>query len=241
VNRPWVSLIVSGAHEDAVRRLFTLRLAQVPPTGDPLRRARRSECTPAEWHLAETLADQDWRLLSLARADDDEPTAEVAHDQLLRSWPRLAGWLEEEHEFLVWRSQAKGAAEERDGDLLSGRRPAARSWFERRAKDIAPALRGFIKTSIAADGRRIAAERRRRRTIFTATASGLVVALGLAGWQWRVAEAQKKEAQAQPTRSAEPRPGDATANGLGRTSGCARAAAPRARPWRGHRRYRRGW
>jgi hypothetical protein len=64
-----------------VRRLFTLRLAQVPEAGDPVRRrAHRNECSAAEWAVAEKLADQDWRLLTLAHAADGEPVVEVAHE-----------------------------------------------------------------------------------------------------------------------------------------------------------------
>ena len=54
---------------DVVRRLFTLRLAQVAQVGEPVRRlALKSECTPAEWSVAEQLAGSDqrpalWRLI----------------------------------------------------------------------------------------------------------------------------------------------------------------------------------
>jgi len=185
----------------AVRRLFTLHLAQVPKTGEAVRRrARRSECEPAEWRLAETLASERWRLLSLAGAADAEPVVEVAHEQLLRRWPRLAAWLDEEREFLVWRSQVEEDAAEADNDLLTGRRLAvARLWFERREADLPPELHRYIAASIAADDARVAAERRRRRVIFGVTASGLVVALalaGLAGWQWRSAQHEAAAAQA---------------------------------------------
>ena len=47
---------------DVVRRLFTLRLAQVAQVGEPVRRrALKSECTPAEWSVAEQLAGSDQR------------------------------------------------------------------------------------------------------------------------------------------------------------------------------------
>ena len=60
--------------------------------------------------MAEKLAGQDWRLLTLAHAADREPVVEVAHEQLLRRWPRLKSWLDEEHEFLVWKGQVEHAA-----------------------------------------------------------------------------------------------------------------------------------
>jgi hypothetical protein len=75
---------------DVVRRLFTLRLAQVAQVGEPVRRrARKSECTPAEWSVAEQLAGSDQRLLTISNPYlRDEPIVEVAHEQLLQSWPR---------------------------------------------------------------------------------------------------------------------------------------------------------
>jgi len=202
-------------------RLFTLRLARVPETGDPVRRrAGRPECSTMEWAVAEKLANQDWRLLTAARAADGEPVVEVAHEQLLRRWPRLKSWLEEEREFLVWKGQLEHAAAsyaalplaERDGALLMGRPLAvARSWFERRAADLAAEARDFVAVSLAADTARRDAERRRQRIALFATSAGLIVALdlaGLAGWQWheaegerRIAADQTKEAQAQRDRA----------------------------------------
>jgi tetratricopeptide (TPR) repeat protein len=186
----------------SVRRLFALHLALVPKAGEPMRRrARQSECEPVEWHLAETLANERWRLLSLTGGADEEPTVEVAHEQLLRRWPRLSGWLEEEREFLVWRGQVEEDVAEPDPELLTGRRLAvARLWFERRHTDLPPDLRKFVAASIADDDARVAAERRRRRAVLGATAAGLVVALALAavaGWQWRVATIEKAEADRQ--------------------------------------------
>ena len=202
------------------RRLFTLRLAHVPETGEPVRRrARRSECSAAEWEMAEKLAEQDWRLLTLARAADGEPVVEVAHEQLLRRWPRLKSWLDDEREFLIWKGQVEHDAAayaalpkaEQDEALLMGRQLAiARTWFERRATDLVPDGRDFVAASIAADTALRDVARRRRIVLFMAS-NGLVVALTLAGFagrQWhnaaeerRIAEDQTKEAQVQRQRA----------------------------------------
>jgi tetratricopeptide (TPR) repeat protein len=171
--------------ENTLRRLFTLRLAQVPEMGDPVRRrARKAECSAAEWGLAEKLADQDWRLLTLARAVDDEPVVEVAHEQLLRRWPRLKAWLDEEREFLVWKSQVEQAAAEHaaapEGEkataLLMGRRLAVASgWFDRRADDLGPDVSEFVSASILAEAARRDAERRQRRRTKFAITSAVVI------------------------------------------------------------------
>jgi tetratricopeptide (TPR) repeat protein len=178
-----------------VRRLFTLRLAQVPEIGEPVRRrAHRSECSDAEWAAAEKLAGQAWRLLTLAQTADGTPVVEVAHEQLLRRWPRLKSWLDEEREFLVWRGQLEREVARRDPELLTGRRLAvARGWFERRAADLAPGARQFVSASLAAD-------QRRRRFALSAVSAALgvfVILSAFAGWKWYDADAQRKDVEAQ--------------------------------------------
>ncbi len=126
--------------ERALQRLFTLRLAHVPREGEPVRRrARRSECGPEEWALAETLAGTEWRLLILSAPDAGfEPIAEVAHEQLLRKWPTLRRWLDSERDLLIWKGEVevdrreweKLAPAERATGLLGGRRLSrARQWL----------------------------------------------------------------------------------------------------------------
>jgi hypothetical protein len=50
--------------ENSLRRLLTLKLASVPPEGEPVRRqTTEEECTDAEWALARRLAQHPWRLV----------------------------------------------------------------------------------------------------------------------------------------------------------------------------------
>ena len=57
--------LAQPAREAALRRLFTLRLTHLPREGEPVRRrARKTECQPGEWQIAEMLAEPAWRLLS---------------------------------------------------------------------------------------------------------------------------------------------------------------------------------
>lgn len=157
------------AREAPTRRLFTLRLAHTPTQGEPVRRrARKSECDQAEWAIAETLAEQEWRLLSLGvDAATAESTAEVAHEQLLRSWPTLRQWLDEAREFLVW----KGTLEQDrrdwedagrpDAALLLGQRLIrAQFWMGERESDLATDDLVYIDASEA--HARIEREARRR-------------------------------------------------------------------------------
>jgi WD40 repeat protein len=131
--------------EAATRRLFTLRLAHTPPQGEPVRRrARRGECDESEWAIAETLAEQEWRLLSLGvDPATGDSTAEVAHEQLLRSWPTLKQWLDDAREFLVWkgtleqdRRDWEGAGKPDAALLLGQRLIRAQYWMGERERDL---------------------------------------------------------------------------------------------------------
>jgi tetratricopeptide (TPR) repeat protein len=158
---------------ERLKRLFKLRLTYLPPAGDAVRRrVRRSEADPADWDLVSELALPEVRLLMITDAGG-EPVAEVAHEQLLRTWPRLAAWLEEERAFLIWKGETERDAEQwaaapeadRDGALLMGRALSmARTWFETRADDLDGRERRFVEASIARHDKleAEAAERERR-------------------------------------------------------------------------------
>jgi hypothetical protein len=100
----------------------------------------------------------DQRLLTISNPHlGGEPIVEVAHEQLLQSWPTLKGWLQEEREFLIWRTETEQAAtdygklpvEKRPEAVLMGLRlSTAESWFAQRADDLAPELRDYVKASI---------------------------------------------------------------------------------------------
>ncbi len=148
--------------EPALRSLFTLRLAHVPREGQAVRRrAHRGECSAEEWAIAEILAGPEWRLLSLSAPEVGfEPIAEVAHEQLLRKWPTLRRWLDEQRDFLIWKGEIEADRREweklpqpeRLTGLLAGRRLSrARQWLGSRADDIAAADRAYINESDTAE------------------------------------------------------------------------------------------
>jgi hypothetical protein len=89
--------------------LLTLKLATVPPEGEPVRRqADRAECTDEEWALAGRLANYPFRLVVVSEsATHNRLLAEVAHEAFLRSWPTLTRWLDEERAFLIFKSEAE--------------------------------------------------------------------------------------------------------------------------------------
>lgn len=131
------------------------------------------------------------------------PTVEVAHEALLREWPRLRGWLRESRsEVRLQRQVAQAAAEweaahREPGLLLTGTRLAQIEAWQREATVTLTASEHALldasldererraKAEAARAAREIATERRARRTlqalvvVFLAAA---VVAAGLAWW-----------------------------------------------------------
>ena len=202
--------------EGDLKRLFTLRLAQVPRLGDVIkRRARRAECSAGEWAIAEELAGEEWRLVALEGAGGPV-TAEVAHEQILRKWPTLEGWLTELRDFLTWKAELEAAraaydettAVEKPGALLSGRRLlVARNWLASHGEDLALEDRSFVEASIKADNHLRERTRQQERKILFRTRIGAGVAFVLAliastiGWwalQQRVeADRQRNDANNQ--------------------------------------------
>jgi WD40 repeat protein len=205
-------------HEGALRRLLTLRLAHVPKEGEPVRRrVTQAECQPAEWALAQQLASPDWRLLTLSDSGG-VLRAEVAHETLLRKWPRLAGWLDAERGFLVWHGQLDQARrawqeappDKRDAALLMGLSlETARFRLAERGEELSDVDRAFVADSIARDDAaqaqaaeqqrslneaRDRAEQRRWWLSRISVAAALVFAV-LAGWiGWQVLEADELNA-----------------------------------------------
>src|SRR5262245_25934199 len=154
---------------DAVKRLFTLRLARVPRQGEPVRarweldaKQGADPAVDAEWALAELLAGPDWRL-TVTGEKDGKSTAEVAHEILLRSWPTLQRWLEDERDFLVWRGELgarreeynkagrEGARRQRQALLMGLPLDTAKKWLAARRSDIEPADQAFIEASVRAE------------------------------------------------------------------------------------------
>jgi tetratricopeptide (TPR) repeat protein len=206
-------LAANPGDEPALRRLLTLKLASVPPDGEPVRRqATREDCSDAEWALASRLAEYPWRLVVMReRSADAAIVAEVAHEAFLRAWPRLSGWLRDERDFLVFKNEAERVARrwhemgESDKALLTGLDlTRAEEWLPTRGQDLSGDVAAFVRRSIARDRaekeRQLAeAEKQlrfQRRVTFGAAAAALVMLVigGFAWHQWTDAENQRIEA-----------------------------------------------
>ncbi|WP_295383824.1 hypothetical protein [uncultured Thiodictyon sp.] len=82
------------------------------------RRAPQADLPPASRPLADALTRA--RLLTAGRGADEAPTLELAHESLLRAWPRLADWVRDHAEALRARRDLERAAAE----WQAARRPA---------------------------------------------------------------------------------------------------------------------
>ncbi|MEM6898515.1 MAG: serine protease [Pseudomonadota bacterium] len=103
--------------QQAARRVLTrlVRLAAPGTQAEDTRAiATREEIGEADWPTVETLAEG--RLVTLSRDPaSGAQTAEVAHEVLIRAWPRLARWLNEDREFGLWHQRLGDNARQWDG------------------------------------------------------------------------------------------------------------------------------
>jgi formylglycine-generating enzyme required for sulfatase activity len=183
--------------QEALRRLLTLKFADVREDGEPTkRRALRSEFSENEWRLVSELADHPNRLLITATSEASETYAEVAHEAVFRRWQKLRDWIAGEREFLAWRSgleaarrawQAAPDPSKPDALLMGFALVQAQRWLARRHDDLPDADREFIAQSGNA------ARRRARRIQALVSVLALCIVAGLVAWpnearlreQWR--------------------------------------------------------
>ena len=183
------------AERSLLRRIFGRLVSLGEGTEDTRRRALRSELTTGD--AAEELIDRFGRarLLSFDRDPATrEPTVEVAHEALLREWPRLREWLEEDRDGLRLMRHLDGVAAEWDRSgrpeselYRGGRLEAAEEHARANAEDLTPLEDEFIAASAALRQREEAAERerfdqqvrnnRRLRALLTGVGILLVLAL----------------------------------------------------------------
>ncbi len=144
--------------QQAIARRIFLRLTELGDenaTGDTRRQATFDELVlkPEESEATQVVlkALADARLVTTS-----ENSVQVAHEALIREWPTLRSWLEENREGLRLHRQLTEAAQEwlavdREPDILfrGARLAQAREWAESHAEDMNLQEREFLEASIA--------------------------------------------------------------------------------------------
>jgi DNA-binding SARP family transcriptional activator/WD40 repeat protein len=188
------------AQQRTARRML-LRLAGEGPDGTVVR--RRIALTELEGYgdddvtrVLDVLADR--RLVTVSAS-----SVEVAHEALLREWPRLRGWLEDDAQGRSIHRHLADAAREWDargrdpGDVYRGARlAAALEWRAGHEEDLNTAERDFLDA-----GRDISGRAQRRLRLVLAGVAALLVAAVLGGvvalHQRSTARSEARTAQAQ--------------------------------------------
>ncbi|MCB8944991.1 MAG: protein kinase [Ardenticatenaceae bacterium] len=168
--------------QEATRQLFLRLITLGEGTEDTRRRVLRSELeamqTSEVFKTSEVLdAYGRYRLLTF---DHDpttrEPTVEVAHEALLREWPRLRGWLANSRDdvrlqrLLANEAQGWQTADHDPSYLLRGTRLAQlENWAETTTVALTQDEQTFLQASLALqEARQVAEEDRRQRELATA-------------------------------------------------------------------------
>ena len=182
---------------ELTRRLFLRLVNPGDGTGDTRRRVGWNQAIgggsdATARSIISLLAEE--RLLTVG-----ESSVEIAHEALLRSWPRLRGWVDESRDALRQRQRLDAATAEwndsdRDVDLLLRGTPLASAidWADDHPDLVTPSCRAFIAASdarridqLAEDERNGRRVRRIRRSAVAVLGSITVVAIvaSLIAWQ----------------------------------------------------------
>ncbi len=173
--------------EQAAARASLLRLVAVTEDGAVARqRASRSALESLDPRSGTAIDAFDRaRLLTFDRhPGTGEATVEVAHEALIREWPRLASWVEESRDDLRLARQLDDevagwqAAEHDQAYLMSGSRLAAYDdWPRTPTVSMTDGERAYLASSRQERERRTAAEHRSARRLRALVAATTVVAL----------------------------------------------------------------
>ena len=184
----------------AIARTLLLRLADEDESGAVVRRRiALAELAGEQTEVVEHLAER--RLLTVS-----DGAVEVAHEALLREWPRLRAWLAEDadgrrlHRRLGDAARAWDADARDPGELYRGARlAAALDWAAGHAAELSGPERAFLDAGRSASGR----AQRRLRMMLAGVGALLVLAV-IAGI---VALDQRGDARAEATTGAAQRLG----------------------------------
>ncbi|MGH3771710.1 MAG: trypsin-like peptidase domain-containing protein, partial [Pseudonocardiaceae bacterium] len=158
LNRYAEGMFAELEREWSAERIRRVLLACVRSRGGAAGATRRvvgRDRLAADWELVEKLAE---RRLLVTGEDPTSHTAtvELAHEALIQSWERLAGWVDADAEFQRWLVTMEDRVTE--GELLADdtRIGAAERWLAERSADIPIEVRELVERSTSARNQRIA-------------------------------------------------------------------------------------
>ena len=197
------------ARQTVARRVL-LRLTQIGEgTEDTRRRAAMSELASSTQHAVVEDVIRAWtdaRLLTLTADDAGERWVTVSHEALIRAWPRLRKWIDEDRAGQRLHRQITDAAIEwqrlgrDDSALLRGLRLAQGRELQAQQQDaLNDQELAFLAASDALERAETSRRDRARRQVVAGLSAGIAVAAALAllaSWQWRRAEQQRTIAAA---------------------------------------------
>lgn len=193
--------------DQAIARQVFLRLTDVGESSEPTRRRVDRAELVTQPQAAQPL-DRVFGILANARlVTIDDRTIVVAHEALIRHWPRLRGWIDADRAGLLIHRRLTNAAHEWDtlkrepSALHSGTRLAsAREWATEHDDDLSQLERDFLTASYRAEQRRT----RRRRVLATGLPAMIIIVVALTIWafdQRRAERQHRSDARRQAARA----------------------------------------
>ncbi|QTR03980.1 WD40 repeat domain-containing protein [Saccharothrix algeriensis] len=192
---------LSPGQRDIAKQVF-LRLCAIGGAEDTKRRAGRAELD----HLGDEVRPVLERLAAARLVVLDDDGVEIAHEALIRSWPRLRDWLAEDrrglqvHRDLTVAAATWRAHDQDEGTLYRGvRLEAARSWAQAHRDVLSVAERDFLAASVAAQQHVERTERRRTarlRGLVALLSALLLVAVGTTWYAVRAAVVTEEQRNA---------------------------------------------
>ncbi|MFJ8080308.1 trypsin-like peptidase domain-containing protein [Streptomyces sp. NPDC096205] len=99
-----VGEVIAEYGEAPVRRLFTQLARPDDAAGFTRKPVRLSPLPPELRATAEALATRT-RFVRITHGPDGDPLVDLAHEELVRAWPRLRTWLEASRDFRAWQER----------------------------------------------------------------------------------------------------------------------------------------
>jgi DNA-binding CsgD family transcriptional regulator/WD40 repeat protein len=198
----------TAIEQPATRRVLTRLVSLGEGTEDTRRRVRVRELGDLPGTRVVLARFGQARLLSFDRDPrSGEPTIELAHEALLREWPRLQSWLTDDRDGLrihreltisasAWDERGRDAGELYRG----GRLEVAERWSDAHGDDLNPTEARFLSASLAqrqveADTERRNVLRIKRGLVLVAAVAVVALVAGALAWsQQRHAESAAREA-----------------------------------------------